>query len=220
MSFLNQIYLFESLFFDDFGKFLITFLLSLLFGFERQKAHKPIGFGTFIFVSTGACGLAIIAVRLSPSNPLPLLSAIVTGIGFLGAGALIKTADKIHGFTSASLIWIFAIFGMMIGLSEIKLGVSIYIFVWIITIVDLYLENKGIGAYQKRVTIKTTEIVTLDKIEQYLERGEKIKLLSMEKNQETKKMAVCYYIGASNEDLQSMILAISLQKWFESYRIE
>jgi len=79
----------------------ITFALSLIFGYERQRSHKPIGFGTFIFVSLGSCGLALTATILN-DNPLPLLGSIVTGIGFLGAGALIKTNEKTFGLTLMS----------------------------------------------------------------------------------------------------------------------
>ena len=69
-------------------RFFITFILSLMFGLERQKSHKLIGFGTFIFVAMGSCGLAIAAVVMSPENPLAFMGAIVTGIGFLGASIL------------------------------------------------------------------------------------------------------------------------------------
>jgi putative Mg2+ transporter-C (MgtC) family protein len=103
-----------------------TFALSCVFGVERQKSHKPIGFGAFIFVSVGACALAITATIIEPENPLPLLGAIVTGIGFLGAGALIKTSDKTFGFTTAASIWLFAIFGIINGVGEYFLGFSIY----------------------------------------------------------------------------------------------
>ena len=82
-------------------RFVLAFVLALLFGFNRQKAHKPTGFVTYIFVAIGSCALSMAAILIS-ENPLPLLAAIVTGIGFLGAGALIKTSDKVFGFTSAA----------------------------------------------------------------------------------------------------------------------
>ena len=81
--------------------FLVTFLASLAFGIQRQKSHKPIGFGTFTLVSVGACALSIIAELLSPENPLSLMGAIMTGIGFLGAGAMIKSNDKTRQITGA-----------------------------------------------------------------------------------------------------------------------
>src|SRR3990167_3502886 len=125
----------------------IVFLAALLFGVQRQRSHKPIGFGTFTFVSTGSCVLAIISLLLAPTEPLPLLGAIITGIGFLGAGALIKTTDKIFGFTSAASIWVFAILGLIIGLGKYKEGFIVYSMIWITILVDGYLEHHAIGSY-------------------------------------------------------------------------
>ncbi|MBN2423336.1 MgtC/SapB family protein [Candidatus Woesearchaeota archaeon] len=150
------------------ARFTITFILSVIFGVERQKSHKPIGFGTFIFVAVGSCSLAIIALDLNAENPLPLLSAIVTGIGFLGAGALIKTTDKIFGFTSAASIWIFAIFGLSIGTGQYIIGLISYVIIWIVTFYDIYLEKKGIGSYQKRVGITTNRIINEKEIKNIL----------------------------------------------------
>ena len=98
--------------------------------------HKPIGFGTYIFVATGACGLSLVSILIPTENPLPLLGAIVTGIGFLGAGALIKTADRVVGFTSAASIWIFAIFGLIAGLGHYLLSFVIYGVVWAVMAIE------------------------------------------------------------------------------------
>lgn len=131
----------------------ITFILALIFGIERQFSNKPIGFGTYISVAIGSCGLAIAAIVLNRENPLPLLSGIVTGIGFLGAGALIKTSDRIFGFTSAASIWVFAIFGLCLGIGYYVIAFSIYILVWIIIFIDRIFENRGLGLYQKKISI-------------------------------------------------------------------
>src|SRR3989338_11200996 len=73
---------------------------SLFFGLIRQKLHKPISFGTFTFVSFGSCALALLSLVIPGGSPLLLVGSIVTGIGFLGAGALMRTPDKTLGFTS------------------------------------------------------------------------------------------------------------------------
>src|SRR3990172_6125755 len=107
-------------------RFSITFILSLVFGLERQTAHNPVGFGTFNFVAVGSCALGITAVLINSADPFGLLSAIVTGIGFLGAGALIKSNDRVFGFTTAASIWILAIFGLTIGIGDYLLGGVLY----------------------------------------------------------------------------------------------
>jgi len=139
-------------------RLIITFALSLIFGYERQRSHKPIGFGTFIFVSVGSCGLAITATLLN-ENPLPLLGSVVTGIGFLGAGALIKTNEKTFGFTTAASVWLFAIFGIIIGVGQYTIGITVYLITWVIIYFDKLFEKKGMGYYQKKLIINTNKIV-------------------------------------------------------------
>src|SRR2546428_6053668 len=86
-------------------RLLLVFALAFGIGLERQIRRKPVGFGTFIFVSTGAAALAILAIDLEGDNPLPLLGGVITGIGFLGAGALLPANDPVFCFTTAALLW-------------------------------------------------------------------------------------------------------------------
>ena len=136
-------------------RFALIFALALIFGLERQRSHQPVGFGTFVFVSVGACGLTMAALILNPEDPLPVIGAIITGIGFLGAGALIKTTDKIFGFTSAAGIWLFAILGVVTGLGEYLLALSMYILIWATLFIDKFLQKQGIGSYQKKLSVVT-----------------------------------------------------------------
>ncbi|MCZ7406009.1 MAG: MgtC/SapB family protein [Candidatus Methanoperedens sp.] len=193
-------------------RLIITFVLSLIFGIERQRSHKPIGFGAFIFVSVGACGLAITATIIDLENPLPLLGAIVTGIGFLGAGALIKTNDKTFGFTTAASIWVFAIFGIATGVGEYFIGISIYILTWIVIFFDKLYEKKGMGYYQKKMIINTNRII--DEIEiknQLLSVGSKrSKFISIDVDKKNSKISITYLIEGT----------LFEKDWFDSCKIE
>ena len=199
--------------------FAITFVLSFLFGIERQYSHKPIGFGTYTFVATGACSLAIIAVSLGFEHSIPLLSAIVTGIGFLGAGALIKTNDKIFGLTSAASIWAFAIFGLTIGIGEYTIGIILYLLIWMVVISDRLLERYGIGSYQKKVSIQTNKIVNIKEI--IAAAGiSKYKLLDVDIDKAHKKMTFHLYVEGKKEEINKIPDRIINQDWFEDVKIE
>src|SRR2546426_7712388 len=80
-------------------RLLFVFGLAFSVGLERQLHRKPVGLGTFIFVSMGAATLAILAITLEEDNPLPLLGGVITGIGFLGAGAPIRSDDRVFRVT-------------------------------------------------------------------------------------------------------------------------
>lgn len=200
-------------------RFVITFVLSLLFGLERQYSHKPIGFGTYTFVAIGSCSLAIVAVALGFEHSIPLLSAIVTGIGFLGAGALIKTNDKIFGLTSAASIWAFAIFGLIIGIGEYVIGILLYLVVWTVVIIDRLLERYGIGSYQKKVTIQTNKIVNIKEVIT-VSGIHKYRLLDVEIDKAHKKMTFHLYVEGKKEEINKIPDKIINQEWFEDVKIE
>ncbi len=204
------------------SRLIITFALSLVFGIERQRSHKPIGFGAFIFVSVGACGLAITATVLDLENPLPLLGAIVTGIGFLGAGALIKTNDKTFGFTTAASIWVFAIFGIATGVGEYFIGISIYILTWIVIFFDKLFEKKGIGYYQKKLIINTNRIIDEKEIKnQLLTVGSKrSKFISIDVDKKNNKISITYLIEGTSEEIYKIPKTLFEKDWFDSCKIE
>jgi len=201
-------------------RFIITFLFSALFGLERQKSHKPAGFGTFTFVSVGACGLTILALELYPENPLSLLSAIVTGIGFLGAGALIKTTNKIFGFTTAASIWIFSIFGLIIGTGYYFIGLILYSLIWVTILIDKYFEDRGIGTYQKRVSIFANRIVPSYDIEGLLHAGKNHHLMSLEIDKKNKKFCYNYILEGSKEEINHKLQKIYDTDWCDTIKVE
>lgn len=204
-----------------FLKVIITFVFAFLFGIERQKSHKPIGFGAFISVALGSCALGITATYLVPENPLPLLSAIVTGIGFLGAGALIKNNDKLFGVNTAASIWLFAVIGLLIGVGEFFVGTLIYLFVWIVIITDRYLEEKGIGSYRRKIVITTNKIINEKDIKNdLLLVTEKFKLISVALDKTANKMILTYYIEGTKDSMNKLPKILYEKEWFGSCQIE
>lgn len=200
-------------------KLLLTFFLALLFGIERQKSHKPIGFGTFIFVAVGSCGLSIVALELNMENPLPLLSSIITGIGFLGAGALIKTSDKIFGFTTAASIWLFAIIGLIIGTGYYYISGILYSFVWLIIIIDNVMKKRGVGSYQKKIEIKTKAGCN-SKIDELFRHFEKVKMISLEFDREKNSETYNYLIQSDGKKLRKFVCFLEKHDWVLNYKIE
>ncbi|MBN2142659.1 MgtC/SapB family protein [Candidatus Woesearchaeota archaeon] len=203
------------------GKIFLTFALASLFGYERQKAHKPIGFGTYIFVSVGACSLGIVAHILAPENPLPLLAAVISGIGFLGAGALIKTSDKVFGFSSAASIWIFAIFGLIIGVGEYFIALLLYACVILVIAFDKVLEQWGVGSYQKRILIVTNKVVPEKDIELALKTGRvKLKKIHSEVNKKDNTISILFQIEGSRKSLVMAQKSLYEKPWLSSMKTE
>ncbi len=85
-----------------------------LVGFEREKQEKPAGLRTLTLVSLGSA-LFTMASRLLEPGDGRIASQVVSGIGFLGAGAILRGAHGVSGMTSAATIWVVAAIGMLVG---------------------------------------------------------------------------------------------------------
>ncbi len=107
------------------GRLALALVLGSIVGFERALRDKPAGFRTNILICVGACIFTMASQALSgPAVDQTRIAAqIVTGVGFLGAGAIIRDAKGIVGLTTAATIWAVAAVGMTAGLGLYSLAV-------------------------------------------------------------------------------------------------
>jgi putative Mg2+ transporter-C (MgtC) family protein len=122
--------------FEDVIKILLAIVLGGLIGGEREARDKSAGFRTIILICLGATLFTILSYNITNGNDAARIAAnIVTGIGFLGAGAILREGNQITGLTTAATIWLAASVGMAVGAGEYLLsGV-----VTIITMIVLWL---------------------------------------------------------------------------------
>ncbi len=202
-------------------RFFVVAALSSIYGLQRQRRHKPVGFGTIVFVSIGACALAILAVELGINNSIGLLGAIVTGIGFLGAGAIIKNNDRIFGFTTAASIWLFSIFGLIVGLGQLREGFVIYTIVWLVVGMDRYLEKMGVGSYRKRVTVVYTEFSKKEQIANILaDYCTSFSLINIVLNKKEETISSSYLVEGPKKEIEDLLKQLYKNKWCISVKFE
>lgn len=101
-------------------RLLISAILSGLIGLEREFKHKPAGLRTNILVGIGSTLIMLISLQLGnwgPADPGRIAAGVITGIGFLCAGLIIRgdKEDIIHGITTAATIWVVAAVGLAVG---------------------------------------------------------------------------------------------------------
>jgi putative Mg2+ transporter-C (MgtC) family protein len=116
------------------GRLALAAVLGGAIGLEREISDQPAGFRTHILVALGACLFAVVSaygfeaflgedqprqVRFDPSR---LAAQIVTGIGFLGAGAIIRYGMSVRGLTTAASLWVVAAIGTAAGIGEYLLA--------------------------------------------------------------------------------------------------
>ena len=152
---------------------------------------------------------------------IALLAATVTGIGFLGAGALVRTSDKVFGFTTAASIWFFAIFGMMIGLGEYYVGFITYSMVWIVAIFDKYLEKNAIGSYRRKIIIEYEGFVSKEEFGNILKKyTSEFYLYHIYLNKKEKISTLTYVIEGPKKKIDKLLKAIYSQKWCISVKFD
>ena len=127
---------------EDLTKLLVALLIGAIIGAEREYRTKSAGFRTVILITVGSTLFTIVSNLMS--NDARVASNIVTGIGFLGAGAIFKEGANVKGLTTATTIWISAAIGMAIGIGQYSLAISVVSivilvlvgFTWLPTFID------------------------------------------------------------------------------------
>jgi len=102
-------------------RLLLAAAVGAVLGAEREMRRKPAGFRTNILIAIGACVFTIVGVSFGAGDPSRVTAQIVTGIGFLGAGAILHSGDTVHGMTTAAMIWVNAALGAAAGLGHFRL---------------------------------------------------------------------------------------------------
>ncbi len=96
-----------------------------IIGWEREVRRHSAGLRTHMLVSLGAAGFTLLGIeaiataraggQVAVGDPIRIIQAIATGVGFLGAGAILQTGAKVKGLTTAATIWLVAVIGCACG---------------------------------------------------------------------------------------------------------
>ncbi len=117
---------------EEFLSLILAVLLGGIIGIEREITHKPAGLRTHMLVSMGSCLFTIISVHKFNVDPARLAAGIVTGIGFIGAGAIIAERERVVGITTAASLWVTAAIGLTVGVGNYLLASLATLLVFII----------------------------------------------------------------------------------------
>ena len=149
-------------------RLLISALVGGAIGLERELRSKSAGFITITLVCLGATIVALIQeemlareVKLIVENSAMsqvlkfdttrLSAQVISGVGFIGGGSIIYAKDKVHGITTAAILWISACIGLAIGYGFIVLTIMSVLLVLIIMILMKSFEKKVIYKLKKRI---------------------------------------------------------------------
>lgn len=105
-------------------KIVLAMILGGVMGLERQYNDKPAGYATNSIICVGATLFTMLSLYMGEhgADPARIAAQIVSGVGFLGAGAILREGNKISGLTTAAGVWLVAAIGMAVGYGQFMLA--------------------------------------------------------------------------------------------------
>lgn len=178
---------------------LVGAVLGAAVGFERERQDQPAGLRTHIILVIGATLAMVLSVNLgylfarpgTPADPARLAAQVISGIGFLGAGAILRYGFNVKGLTTATSLWTMAIVGMTVGAG----------YYWI-----------AVGTTAVMIVVLTV----LNVIEKRFVRTSLSRFLSIEANY---KKGLVKSIRHVVEDYADEVLSFTIQKHIKNKRL-
>ncbi len=119
----------------------IAYALAFLIGWNREREDRSAGLRTFPLVAVAACGFVQASegmVRGEPEAMARIVEGVITGIGFIGGGAILKGGGEVHGTATAASLWATGAIGVAVGLANYDVAVTVCLF----TVLTLYVLGR------------------------------------------------------------------------------
>jgi len=180
---------------EDILKLVLAMILGGLIGIEREVTNSPAGFRTHTLLCMGATLVMIISKNIfdvyhgeAMLDPLRMGAQVVSGIGFLGAGTIIKDGFRVRGLTTAASLWVVACVGLAIGsgLYELSIAAALLIFITLVILKKIEtIFSEGSEAIEISIDKSETSIKIAKAIEIMKQMDVQIKNIKMSSQDET-----------------------------------
>ncbi|MDP2735516.1 MAG: MgtC/SapB family protein [bacterium] len=120
-------------------------LLGMIVGWERHLKKNPAGMRTHALVTLGTCAFTVIGLHVlaaSSSAIIPIIQAMIIGLGFLGAGLIFEGEERTRGLTTAAEVWTLASVGILVGLGSYFLAIATTLLILVILLPLKWVEQK------------------------------------------------------------------------------
>jgi len=142
-------------------RLLLSVILSGLVGLERQAHRRNAGLRTHILVSLGSCLIMLTSMyvfaiyrEVVSMDPARIAAGVITGIGFLGAGTIIRDREGVRGLTTAASLWMVAAIGLAVGCGFNNAAIFSTVLTLIVLFLLRYFEDFVLAQETKKVAVK------------------------------------------------------------------
>ena len=121
----------------------LALVFGAVIGIDRERRQKTAGLKTMTLVSIGAAGFAMMSNAFGPTNHNPgqIAAAVVGGIGFIGAGVILRRGEMVEGVTTAATLWASASVGLASGLGNYTIATVLTVAIVLVQVVFPLFEN-------------------------------------------------------------------------------
>jgi len=208
-------------------RLVVSVLLGAAVGYERERDNQPAGLRTHMILVLGACLAMILSINIGAehgTDPARLAAQVIAGIGFLGAGAILRYGFNVKGLTTAATLWTMAIVGMAVGYGYYLISVVTTALMLIILSVVNIIEHRFIRTNVVRtITIEshggTGQIRTIRKAINQL--AERIINFSVQRNIKGDRIRIQVVAELDrNEKLEHLVETLSNLEGVRAVKIE
>jgi putative Mg2+ transporter-C (MgtC) family protein len=205
--------MFDDSFKEILFKLAVSLVIGLLLGTEREYRNKSAGIRTIMLICIGSTIFTILSMEMSHETEVGrIASNIITGIGFLGAGAIMREGLSISGLTTASTIWVTAALGMAVGYGEYQLAITATIIAMAVLILFTYFQRM-LDAIHKTLTIRIVFPLEENGIEKAEHKMEQLNI-TYERKKECRKegeVNYTYELAGRKKNVDKLIQYLILQ---------
>lgn len=218
MSTLSHWFFANFSFFEDFFKLLVACLLGGLIGYQRESSHRPAGLRTHILVCVGSALVMVTSEYIfnvykgvTNLDPARLGAQVISGIGFLGAGTILRDGSTVKGLTTAAGLWAVSCIGIAIGAGFYSGGITAALLVYLTLLIskdwDVAIDKKG---YSNKIKISVPNTPgTIGKIESMLsEKNISIKTMKVIPSSNNENLDFIIYINSPDSKIREDIATL------------
>lgn len=195
-------------------------VVGIVIGLEREFTHRPAGLRTHILVALGACVVSILGEMLfihysalgATPDPARLSAQVITGVGFLGAGTIMKEGVSVKGLTTAASVWAVACLGIAAGFGYYALAIAGMLFTLITLTIFEALQRRLIhsrSAEDRYVLVVEDVQLALESINAAAE-SPKISIFDLDAQRQGDTYRITFrvwFVGRKNEKLRAAFFA-------------
>jgi len=213
-------------------RLLLSAVLGGLVGFERERQSQPAGLRTLMILSVGSTLAMILSINMAfqytpqepAGDPARLAAQVVSGIGFLGAGAILHYGLNIKGLTTATSLWTMAIVGLAVGAGRYIESIATTAVILVALVILNMIERRYIHSFTSfSLTVKATDKHgMIDQLKNALsDPGHTVNIIRVSKDLDDNRITVEMTVRALETNLQDHLIGqLSAIEGVKSFKIE